>query len=208
MNKAYEFDEIAQNVFLPIYPLIANQIKRETRIDDGICLDIGCGGGHLGFALMEITNLEVIFLDNDNDALDITKKRSEHLGVQYSANTIRADVHNIPLDDECINLVVSRGSLWFWEDKKKSLEEIYRVLVNEGIAYIGCGFGNEEIKNAVYEKMTEIDGEEWSKRRKTFTDGNDVEFFSGILKEIGIKNFNIKDDEEGLWIIIRKTMVA
>ena len=206
MNRAYEFDEIAQNVFLPIYPLIANQIKRETRIDDGICLDIGCGGGHLGFALMEITNLEVIFLDND--ALDITKKRSEHLGVQYSANTIRADVHNIPLDDECINLVVSRGSLWFWEDKKKSLEEIYRVLVNEGIAYIGCGFGNEEIKNAVYEKMTEIDGEEWSKRRKTFTDGNDVEFFSGILKEIGIKNFNIKDDEEGLWIIIRKTMVA
>ena len=36
MNRAYEFDEIAQNVFLPIYPLIANQIKRETRIDDGI----------------------------------------------------------------------------------------------------------------------------------------------------------------------------
>ena len=54
--------------------------------------------------------------------------------------------------------------------------------------------------------MTEIDGEDWSKRRKTFTDGNDVEFFSGILKEIGIKNFNIKDDEEGLWIIIKKTM--
>ena len=208
MNKAYEFDEIAQNVFLPIYPLIANQIKRETRIDDGICLDIGCGGGHLGFALMEITNLEVIFLDNDNDALDITKKRSEHLGVQYSANTIRADVHNIPLDDECINLVVSRGSLWFWEDKKKSLEEIYRVLVNEGIAYIGCGFGDKETKKQVYEKMTEIDGEDWSKRRKAFTNGNDVEFFSAILKEIGIKDFNIKDDEEGLWIIIRKTMVA
>jgi len=28
MNKAYEFDEIAQNVFLPIYPIIADQIKR------------------------------------------------------------------------------------------------------------------------------------------------------------------------------------
>ena len=80
MNKAYEFNEIAQNVFLPIYPLIANQIKIETQIDDGICLDIGCGGGHLGFALMEITNLDVIFLDNNNDALDIAKKRSEELG--------------------------------------------------------------------------------------------------------------------------------
>jgi len=206
MNKAYEFDEIAQDVFLPIYPLIANTIKIETQIHDGICLDIGCGGGHLGFALMEITNLDVIFLDNNKDALDITKKRSKDFGSGYSANTILGDVQNIPLKDECINLVVSRGSLWFWEDKKKSIEEIYRVLINDGIAYIGCGFGDEGTKKQVYEKMTEIDGEDWSKRRKTFTDGNDVEFFSRILKEIGIKNFNIKDDEEGLWIIIKKTM--
>ncbi|BCZ47493.1 SAM-dependent methyltransferase [Clostridium gelidum] len=206
MNKANEFDEIAQNVFLPIYPLIADQIKRETKIDKGVCLDIGCGGGHLGFALMKITNLDVIFLDNNSDALHIAKKRSEDLGVKQSSNTILGDVQNIPIEDESINLIISRGSLWFWEDKKKSIEEIYRVLINDGIAYIGCGFGDEETKKQVYEKMKEIDGEDWSKRRKTFTDGNDAEFFSGILKEIGIKNFNIKDDEEGLWIIIKKTM--
>ena len=37
MDKAYEFDEIAQNVFLPIYPLIANQIKNETKIAFKVC---------------------------------------------------------------------------------------------------------------------------------------------------------------------------
>lgn len=43
MDKAYEFDEIAQNVFFQIYPLIANQTKDETKIEEGGCLDIGCG---------------------------------------------------------------------------------------------------------------------------------------------------------------------
>jgi len=208
MNKAYEFDEIAQNVFSPIYPLIANQIKRETKIDDGLCLDIGCGGGHLGFALMKMTNLDIIFLDNNKDALDIANKRSQDLEVEYRANTILGDVQKIPLKDKSINLVISRGSLWFWEDKKKSLEEIYRVLKESGIAYIGGGFGDEETKQQVYEKMKQRDGEDFGEKRKKFTTGNDVEFYTGILKEIGIKNFNIKDDEEGLWLIIRKTMAA
>ncbi|PRR80002.1 Demethylrebeccamycin-D-glucose O-methyltransferase [Clostridium vincentii] len=208
MDKAYEFDEIAQNVFLPIYPLIANQIKRETKIDKGVCLDIGCGGGHLGFALMKITNLDIIFLDNNKDALDISNKRSEDLGIADRTNTILGDVQNIPFKDKSINLVVSRGSLWFWEDKKRSLEEIYRVLKEGGIAYIGGGFGDEKTKKQIYEKMKQRDGEDFGEKRRKFTTGNDLEFYNGILKEIGIKNFIIKDDEEGLWIIIRKTMAA
>lgn len=204
MNKAYEFDEIAQSIFLPIYPIIAKQIKKETGIENGLCIDIGCGGGHLGFNLMQITNLNLIFLDNNKDAIDITKKRSEEFKVEYKTNAIIGDVQEIPLDTESIDLAVSRGSLWFWEDKKKSLEEIYRILREGGIAYIGCGFGDEKTKNQIYEKMKEIDGEDWSDKRKQFTEGNDVEFYNGILQEIGIENFKIKDDEEGLWIIIRK----
>ena len=204
MNKAYEFDEIAQNVFLPIYPLIADQIKIETKIDKGVCLDIGCGGGHLGFALMKITNIDVIFLDNNSDALDITKKRSKDLKVEYRTSTILGDVQNIPIEDESINLIISRGSLWFWEDKKKSFEEIYRVLTDGGIAYIGGGFGDEKTKNEVYQKMKERDGEDFAEKRKKFTTGNDTNFYNEMLKETNIENLKIKDDEEGLWIIIRK----
>lgn len=204
MDKAYEFDEIAQNVFFLIYPLIANQIKDETKIEEGICLDIGCGGGHLGFALMKVTNLDLIFLDNNKHALDIAEKRSKNFEVVNRSNILLADVQNIPLKNDSINLAISRGSLWFWEDKKKSLEEIYRVLKKDGIAYIGCGFGNEQTKNQVYEKMKEINGEDFAEKRKKFTDGNDAEFYNDILNEIGIKKFRIKDDKEGFWIIIKK----
>ena len=52
--------------------------------------------------------------------------------------------------------------------------------------------------------MSELNGEDWENRRKTFTTGNDVEFYENILNECRITNFRIKDDEEGLWIIINK----
>ena len=46
--KALEFDEIAERIFAPIYPVLAAQIMAETGIKRGNCLDIGCGGGLLG----------------------------------------------------------------------------------------------------------------------------------------------------------------
>jgi ubiquinone/menaquinone biosynthesis C-methylase UbiE len=204
MNKAYEFDEIAQNVFFPIYPLIAQQIKTEAQIVDGVCMDIGCGGGHLGFALMNITDLDFIFLDNNKYALDITKQRSKALKVETRTNILLGNVDNIQLENESINLIVSRGSLWFWEDKIGSFKEIYRVLTKDGIAYIGGGFGNEKLKTEIYKKMSELNGEDWGSRRKKFTQGNDAEFYTKVLKEAGIKKYRIKDDQEGLWIIIKK----
>lgn len=204
MSNAYEFDEIAQNIFYPIYSMIADMIKRDTKIIDGRCIDIGCGGGHLGFEIMKITNLDMIFLDNNKEALDIARKRCEEFQYNDRSKMILSSVENMPIKDESCDLIVSRGSLWFWEDKVKSFNEIVRVLRNEGIAYVGCGFGNEEVRMEIYRKMNEVNGEDWEQRRKKFTTGNDIEFYTKILNECKIRNFRIKDDEEGLWIIINK----
>lgn len=204
MSNAYEFDEIAQNIFYPIYSMIADMIKRDTKIIDGRCIDIGCGGGHLGFEIMKITNLDMIFLDNNKEALDIARKRCEEFQYNDRSKMILSSVENMPIKDESCDLIVSRGSLWFWEDKVKSFNEIVRVLRNEGIAYVGCGFGNEEVRREIYRKMNEVNGEDWEQRRKKFTTGNDIEFYTKILNECKIRNFRIKDDEEGLWIIINK----
>ena len=44
----FEFDDIAENIFLPIYEVIATDLLEETGVVSGQMLDIGCGGGHLG----------------------------------------------------------------------------------------------------------------------------------------------------------------
>ncbi|AOY78463.1 methyltransferase [Clostridium formicaceticum] len=202
-SKAYEFDEIANGPFFPIYPVIAQQIKEKTGINFGRCLDIGSGGGHLGLSLAQITDMEVILLDKLADALVIAKKRAVDWGIEKRTCTLLADVHQIPMENETVDLCISRGSVWFWEDQKKGFEEIYRVLTNGGIAYIGGGFGNKELQEQVDKKMKERDSE-WPKGREKFVAGNTVEHFTKILEKIGISNFEITDDEKGIWIVFKK----
>jgi 2-polyprenyl-3-methyl-5-hydroxy-6-metoxy-1,4-benzoquinol methylase len=47
-RNAMEFDKIAQEIFFPIYPVIADDILKLTGIRSGRLLDVGSGGGHLG----------------------------------------------------------------------------------------------------------------------------------------------------------------
>ena len=202
-NNAYEFDKIANGPFLPVYPVIAEQIVEKTGISSGTCIDVGSGGGHLGLCMLKITNLNLVLIDNDKNALDIAMNRAAEWGLSQRASVLLADAVQIPLDDNSIDLCVSRGSMWFWESQKKGFEEIYRVLDKGGMAYIGCGFGNQEIKEQVDKDMKKIDNE-WPKKREKFLKDNTPEHFTNILKETVITNFEVINDEKGLWIIFTK----
>ena len=69
-----------------------------------------------------------------------TRELAAQAGVEHRINTLEADAHNLPLDDETADIVVSRGSFHIWKDKPKAFSEIYRVLKPGGVAYIGRGF--------------------------------------------------------------------
>lgn len=203
LSKAHEFDEIANGPFLPIYPVIAQQILEKTGVNKGVCIDIGSGGGHLGLFLAKITQMDMLLLDKREEALSIAAKRADSWGLSERTATVLGDVQAMPLQDESADLCISRGSVWFWEDQKKGFEEICRVLKKDGVAYIGGGFGTGELKQQVDKKMKERDSE-WPRSREKFVDGNDVEHFTKIMNGIGISEFEICDDEKGIWVIFRK----
>ncbi|WP_010244823.1 class I SAM-dependent methyltransferase [Acetivibrio cellulolyticus] len=202
-SKAYEFDEIADGTFFPIYPVIAQQIVEKTGIKSGTCLDIGSGGGHLGLSLAQITNMNVILLDKQEDALNIAVERANDWGIASRTSTVLGDVQDMPFREGVIDLCISRGSVWFWEDKKKGFEEIYRVLAKGGMAYIGGGFGNQELKEQIDIKMKQVDSE-WPKSRQKFVGGTTRELFEQIMNQIGILSFEIMDDEKGIWVVFQK----
>ncbi len=204
------YDEIAQTVNVPIYGYYAQKIKEKTGIVEGVCLDVGANGGYLGLALAKITNLDFIFLDISVEALERAKAHIAEGGLDERAKTLLADVHRIPLADGSVNLVISRGSIPFWEDPALALKEIYRVLAPGGMAYVGGGRGAPEMQTFIKEEMTRL-GITWAGGPRL--DGNSGKNGPGllperdydpILKSTGIPTYEAKRGDDGMWIQLWK----
>ena len=202
--NAVEFDMVAREIFAPVYPVLAKQIIERSGISKGCCLDLGCGGGYLGLALARISELETILFDESQDMLKLAQEYIGQSGLESRVKTLLGDVHEIPLADESVNLAVSRGSMFFWEDRVQAFREIYRVLAVGGMAMIGGGFGNVELLREIEKKMLEKDPV-WKEKRRQRIGKAKIEVYREELEQAGISSFEIIQDEAGLWIVIRKT---
>lgn len=205
--NAAQFDQIARDVFAPIYPVIAEQIVQKTGITAGKCLDVGCGGGYLGLALAKITDLQVYLLDQLSEMLEIVDRNIAADGMADRAKTLFGDVQGIPLPDQSIDLAVSRGSIFFWADRPRAFKEIYRVLAPGGVAYIGGGFGTVELKTQIIETMMKKNKdsphqEDFRKKIATNIGEQNAAAFEEEMRRTGIPGFEISRNDAGLWIIM------
>ncbi|MBL0713248.1 MAG: class I SAM-dependent methyltransferase [Desulfosarcina sp.] len=203
---AEKFDRIARTVLRPVYPVIADQIIKRTGITRGAGLDIGCGNGYLGMALMALTDLSVSFLDPSRAMLDIAQGHTSAQGFSPRTTIVQGDVNDIPLPDNAFQLAVSRGSIFFWQNLSTALQEILRVLSPAGMAYIGGGFGTAALKEEISRKMEARDHGTSRWKNKVRRMGTDMRLaFEQALKRAGIVNYDIvHNDEVGLWIVMTK----
>lgn len=204
---AKEYDAIARDVFAPAYPVIAQQILAHTGVTSGTCVDVGCGGGYLGAALARITDLFVHFMDQSAAMITLAERTITENGLSARTTTLQADVTDIKLADASVNLVISRGSVFFWEDLPRAFKEIYRILAPQGWAYIGGGFGSRELKESIEREMA-------SRGKRTGPFGDKVRRnlgpetrnrFVTALETAGIDSYSIlQSDDIGLWVVMRK----
>lgn len=203
---AKKFDTMAREIFAPAYPLIASQAVERTGISEGVCLDIGCGGGYLGLALAQTTGLFVRFFDQSGEMLDIVRGNIAARGLEDRTDILSGTAESIPLPDGSVNLAISRGSVFFW-DRVPAFREINRVLAPGGMSYIGGGFGSAEVKAEIDRKMEgrSHDGPPWRKWVAKRLGPDAPAEFEKELRSAGIEDFEIdRSDDKGLWIIIRK----
>jgi ubiquinone/menaquinone biosynthesis C-methylase UbiE len=66
---------------------------------------------------------------------------------------ISGDVAALPVEDASQDLVISRDSVFFWEDLPLAFTEILRVLRPGGHAYVGGGFGSAELAERIVAEM-------------------------------------------------------
>ncbi len=202
MTKSAEgFARIAREVFSPIYPVIAQQALAWSGVRDGLALDIGSGPGLLSVALVEKSELCVVALDTDPAMSRIARETAAPYAGRVSPVT--GDVHCMPIRDNSASLVVSRGSIFFWNDRPRAFREIERVLRPGGVAFAGGSFGTPALREEIFCEM----------RRRNPGWDHDVAKRSGQaspdmlrrdLAASGLARARIREEEEGFWVEIRK----
>ena len=195
-------------LFSEVYPYIAHHITEKFGIVKGNCLDIGSGAGSLGIALAKITNLYVISLDNDSTAIDVTVKNILFQGLAHRMMVVKSDVHDTPFADNSFDLIVSRGSVFFWNDLPGALKEISRILKPGGIMFCGGGLGSAEIGRRIQRKIdTDIrfnkSRNNWRETSNVRDKGQNTAYFINAIASTGLKG-RVVFDCEGIWIEMSK----
>ena len=104
------------------YPLLEKYLKY---VQKGIVLDLGCGTGATSYFYSK-NNYQVISSDLSTEMLKKVKERGN------DSILLNSLAESIPLKDNSVSHVVCFGAFHHFNNKKKSLEEINRVLKKNG----------------------------------------------------------------------------
>ena len=147
------------------------------------------------------------------EGLEIAREK----GLEDRLSAVVGVAEEMPFLDNSVDLLVSRGSIFFWDDPVKGLQEVYRVLRPGGKAYIGGGAGSGYPKWAVEkliqgrkERMHGDDVEKW----KRFVELRRPEQMNRWAEEAGLRDAQvmgkgaISDEDErvgqGVWLLFEK----
>ncbi|MGB9744892.1 MAG: class I SAM-dependent methyltransferase [Desulfurella sp.] len=202
MSKYASFVDIAENVFKDIYPQIAQNIFELFKKQSGTVVEIGCGSAILSRNLYNFGNFQIFAVDLEFDMAFSAKQFIEKEN-KKTILPIVSNVEALPFSSNFADLIISRGSMFFWENKDKGFREIYRILKKGGITYIGGGFGNKDLKEKIFKIMSEKNPN-WHNQVKERLKQTNPEVIKNIMNNSNIKTYSIINDESGFWIIITK----
>jgi len=160
-TSADAIEWVAEHRVKHTYPMTAQRMLAECGgIRDGICIDIGCGPGHLDVELAKRSNFKIIGLDIDPTAKPLFEQRMRETGLEDRVSFVLGDAQQLPFPDNYADVIFSRGTLVFIPDIAKCLQEVDRVLKPTGVAFLGGRYlytpqvhkiSNEKLKEIVRE---------------------------------------------------------
>jgi ubiquinone/menaquinone biosynthesis C-methylase UbiE len=153
---ATEYDSVRemsdQNLDIWIREIIRlGHIERES-----VVLEVGCGTGRFAIALWEHTNARVVGLDISPDMLKIAKTKPSAGRIEW----IEADAETIPYAEKTFDCVFMVFAMHHFEDKRRALAEICRVLKPGGrlvIATASHGMLKKEIVFRIFPELMRIE---------------------------------------------------
>ena len=160
----------------------------------------GCGTAIFAIELCRRSNLKIYALEKVKAIYEVACMNIENEGLTDRITPVLGDAHDLPFENDFVDLIISRGSYHCWEDKVLVFKEIYRVLKKDGIGFVGGGFGRyvteEELK-----RMESLRNRSLKDDAKAYSLPNELE---EIVHKAGISNFHIIYDRSGLWAELKK----
>ncbi len=202
-ERAGKYLTIANEVFAPIYPVIARQILDRCQVSEGLCVDLGCGPANLAIALAKITALNFCAMDFSPQILDLGRMNIIGEGLADRVAAVAGDVHRMPLADGVASLIISRGSMRFWRNRPAAFREMRRVLRPGGRGYVGGGLGSRELAEEINREMIRR-GADWNNKPITNFRKKDTAEWAEIMGKAGFTRYELIRDDSGSWICFEK----
>jgi len=169
-------------------------------------LDLGCGAGrHLVY--MTLQGFEVFGLDISETGLSVTKKRLKKQNVE--AYLLKGDMKKLPYVNSCFDVVICLHTIYHqkFEDMKKTIFEIHRILKRKGVALINF-LSKRTYSYAKGRKVEEntfitLEGTEKGVLHH-FTDKREIQnlFKNFRIVELKLNEKIVKGKRQSRWILI------
>lgn len=135
-------------------------IDKIVKLKPSAILEIGSGAAAISFSIAKRYNIKIVTVDNNKEVLKKVKANAKKIGVNIE--TVHADAHHLPFEDDSFKVVFSQGVLEHFTDYdiKSIINEKIRVSSNSVFFsvpnnfYRKKDFGNERLMSkAEWEKV-------------------------------------------------------
>jgi SAM-dependent methyltransferase len=199
------------------YQYVVQDMLKFCQPRKGFWVDLGAGQGPVAMHLIEATGNAVVMLDPNRESLTKGLELAREKKIEDRLSAVVGSAESLPFPDNTVDLVVSRGSIFFWDDPIKGLQEVHRVLRPGGKAYVGGGAGSGYPKSAVdkliQERKEKLQGDE-AEKWKRFVELRRPEQMRKWAEAAGLCEFQVfgqgalsADDEkvgQGVWLLFEK----
>ena len=106
------------------YPYVVQDVLKYCKPQKGFWIDLGAGKAQLTIPLIEATGNPVVMIDPNEESMSEGLDAARQKGLQDRLGAVVGVAEAMPLLDNSVDLVVSRGSIFFWDDQAKGLQEV------------------------------------------------------------------------------------
>ncbi|MFC2008302.1 class I SAM-dependent methyltransferase [Chloroflexota bacterium] len=194
-----DIDDLKQlnSLWTKLYPYLASQIMEGYQRDSGAVLELGPFSGGISKELTKgYPGLSIIIAAESPAVLEYLREEMSRLSERI--NIVKTDLYHLPFEDSQFDLVIFRGAFFFL--KEDLLQEIFRVLKDGGMAFVGGGFG----KGVPKELIDEIADESRQLNSRLGRRWVSIEELHEIVRRSSLTDRCQIVEEGGVWLHIRR----